>query len=170
MLIASIAIETLSIPLLFGGPVNIDVFATFLFRNGLQLVRPDYGLLGAASVLMLMATAGLVVIQARMLKDAQRFVSVRGKATRLRPFDFGWLRWIAMAFLGVYVVFGALIPLGGLVFRSFTRVFTPLQSPFQSLTFENYETIFRYESYVQLIWNSLPSPASGRSWSEPSRS
>lgn len=155
VLIASISLETLSIPLLFGGPVHIDVFASFLYRNGLQSIRPDYGILGAASVIILCVTVGLVIVQARMLKDAQRFVSVRGKATRPRPFDFGWMRWIAVAFVTAYIVFGALIPLGGLVFRSFTRVFTPLQSPFKSLTLENYETVFRFESYVQSIRNSL---------------
>ena len=155
LLTVSISLETLSIPLLFGGPVNIDVFSTFLFRRGLQSIRPDYGILAAASVIILITTVGLVVLQARLLRNSQRFVSVRGKATRPRPFDFGWLRWIAVAFVTIYVVFGALIPLGGLVLRSFTRVFTPLRNPFASLTLENYETIFRFETYVQSIGNSL---------------
>lgn len=155
ILTVSISLETLSIPLLFGGPVDIDVFSTFLFRRGLQSIRPDYGILAAASVIILATTVLLVVVQARLLRNSQRFVSVRGKATRPRPFDFGWLRWIAVASVAFYVVFGALIPLGGLVLRSFTKVFTPLRNPFDSLTLENYGTIFGYETYVRSIQNSL---------------
>lgn len=59
-----------------------------------------------------------------MLKDAQRFVSVRGKATRPRPLDLGWLKWISLCAIVFYVVMGALVPIVGLIMRSFTLVFT----------------------------------------------
>jgi iron(III) transport system permease protein len=155
ILVFSMSCETLSIPLLYGQPVGIDVFSTFLYTNGLQSINPDYGVLGAASVLILLVTIGLVVVQAKLLKDAQRFVSVRGKATRPRKLDLGGVRWVAIAAIVFYVVFGALLPIGGLIFRSFTLVFTPLQSPLQTLTMDNYGRIFGFEVYVQSIWNSL---------------
>ncbi|MFI6184190.1 ABC transporter permease [Nonomuraea sp. NPDC051191] len=155
ILVISMSVETLSVPLLFGQPVGIDVFSTFLYRNGLQSINPDYGVLGAASAIILLVTVSLVALQAKLLKDAQRFVSVRGKATRPRPLDLGWLKWISVAAIALYVVMGALVPIGGLVFRSFTQVFTPLQSPFKTLTGDNYERIFTYPVYVQSIVNSL---------------
>lgn len=155
ILIFSMSIETLSVPLLYGQPVGIDVFSTFLFRNGLQSVNPDYTVLGAASVVILLVVVGLVAVQAKLLKDAQRFVSVRGKATRPRQLDLGWIKWVSIIAIWFYVIFGALVPILGLVFRSFTRIFTPLRNPFDFLTTDNFETITRYESYVQSIWNSL---------------
>ncbi|GAA0977604.1 iron ABC transporter permease [Acrocarpospora macrocephala] len=155
ILVISMSVETLSVPLLFGQPVGIDVFSTFLYRNGLQSISPDYGVLAAASAIILVVTVSLVALQAKLLKDAQRFVSVRGKATRPRRLDLGWLRWVAVLAIAFYVVMGALIPLGGLIFRSFTLVFTPLQSPLESLTGSNYERIFTYPVYVQSIVNSL---------------
>lgn len=155
VLIASMSIETLSVPLLYGQPVGIDVFSTFLYTNGLQAIDPDYGVLGAASVVILLVTVVLVWLQARLLRNAQRFVSVRGKATRPRRFDLGWLRYLGIAFITLYLVLGALIPIGGLVFRSFTQIFSPLQSPFKTLSMDNYERIFTYPAYVQSIWNSL---------------
>ncbi|GAA2212241.1 iron ABC transporter permease [Nonomuraea monospora] len=155
ILVVSMSVETLSVPLLFGQPVGIDVFSTFLYRNGLQSINPDYGVLGAASAIILLVTVSLVALQAKLLKNAQRFVSVRGKATRPRPLDLGRLKWISVAAIAFYVVMGALIPIGGLVFRSFTQVFTPLQSPFKTLTGDNYERIFTYPVYVQSIVNSL---------------
>ncbi|MEU9408259.1 iron ABC transporter permease [Streptomyces sp. NPDC048281] len=155
ILVVSISVETLSVPLLYGQPTNIQVFSTFLYRNGLQSINPDYGVLGAASAIILFVTVGLVAVQAKLLKDAQRFVSVRGKATRPRRLDLGWLKWISLLSIVFYVVMGALVPIGGLIFRSFTLVFTPLQSPLKTLTTANYERIFSYTAYVDSIVNSL---------------
>ena len=155
ILVFSMSVETLSVPLLYGQPVGIDVFSTFLYRNGLQSVNPDYSVLGAASVVILCVTISLVAVQAKLLKDAQRFVSVRGKATRPRKLDLGWLKWVSIVAIAFYVIFGALIPIVGLMFRSFTLIFTPLRNPFDFVTMKNYQTVFRFESYVQSIWNSL---------------
>ena len=96
ILVISMSVETLSVPLLYGQPVNIQVFSTFLYRNGLQSINPDYGILGAASAVILVVTISLVVLQAKLLKDSQRFVSVRGKVTRPRLLDLGWLKWISL--------------------------------------------------------------------------
>ena len=155
ILVFSMSVETLSVPLLYGQPVNITVFATFLYKNGLQSINPDYGILGAASTIILAVTVGLVAVQARLLKEAKRFVSVRGKATRPRLLDLGWIKWIAVGLIGFYLLFGAIIPIGGLLFRSFTAFFTPLANPFNALTFANYVRIFEYDAYVNSIRNSL---------------
>jgi iron(III) transport system permease protein len=155
ILVFSMSIETLSIPLLYGQPVGITVFATFLYKNGLQSISPDYGVLGAASVIILLVTVLLVAVQAKLLKDAKRFVSVRGKATRPALLDLGWLKWVAVVFIAIYLVFGALIPIGGLVFRSFASFFTPLANPFSFLTLDNYARIFEFPVYIASIRNSL---------------
>lgn len=155
VLIVSMSIETLSVPLLYGQPADITVFSTFLYTNGLQSIDPDYGVLGAASVLILLVTVLLVGVQSKLLKNSQRFVSVRGKATRPRTFDLGWIKWVAFVFISVYLFFGALLPIAVLVFRSFTLVLTPLKSPFSTLTFDNYKPIFSYTSYYMSIVNSV---------------
>lgn len=155
VLIVSMSIETLSVPLLYGQPADITVFSTFLYTNGLQSIDPDYGVLGAASVLILLVTVLLVAVQSKLLKNSQRFVSVRGKATRPRTFDLGWIKWVAFVFISVYLFFGALLPIAVLIFRSFTLVLTPLKSPFSTLTFDNYKPIFSYTSYYMSIVNSV---------------
>ena len=155
ILVFSMSIETLSIPLLYGQPVGITVFSTFLYKNGLQSINPDYGILGAASVIILVVTVLLVAVQAKLLKDAKWFVSVRGKATRPRLLELGWLKWVFVVVITIYVVFGAAIPILGLVFRSFTKVFTPLLNPFESLTMDNYLRIIEFPVYLASIRNSL---------------
>ena len=155
ILVFSMSLETLSVPLLYGTPVRIEVFSTFLYTNGLQSIQPDYGILGAASTIILAVTIGTVAIQAKVLKNAQRFISVRGKATRPRLLDLGKFKWVAAVAIVIYIVFGALLPILGLVFRSFTMIFTPLANPFDSLTLSNYERVFTFPVYVQSITNSV---------------
>ncbi|MCX7522015.1 iron ABC transporter permease [Microbacterium sp. STN6] len=161
ILIFSMSLETLSVPLLYGTPVRIQVFSTFLYTNGLQSISPDYGVLGAASTIILVVTIATVAIQAKVLKNAQRFISVRGKAVRPRLLDLGWVKWVAAVAIVIYVVFGALLPILGLFFRSFTLIFTPLQNPLQTLTLANYQRIFTYPVYIQSITNSLTVAAIG---------
>jgi len=155
LLVISISLESLSVPLLYGRPVGIEVFSSFLYTHGLHSIHPDYGVLGAASVIILAVTLVLVTVQGRMLKNAQRFVSVRGKAVRPRTFELGWFKWVCLAFVGFYVLFGAVIPIGGLILRSFSRIFTPLRNPFTMLTTDNYALVFRYHAYTQSIYNSI---------------
>ena len=148
-------IETLSVPLIVGQPVGITVFSTFLYENGIQSINPDYGILGAASVVILLATIVLVLIQGKLLKDAKRFVSVRGKATRPQLLDLGGLKWVRIVALSLYLICEALIPVVGLILRSFTRICTPLQNPLTSLTFDNYSRVLDADDYRQSITNSL---------------
>ncbi len=161
ILVFSVSLETLSVPLLYGTPVRIQVFSTFLYTNGLQSIRPDYGVLGAASTIILAVTIATVAIQARVLKNAQRFISVRGKAVRPRLLELGWIRWVAVVLITLYLIFGAVLPILGLVFRSFTKIFTPLQSPLKTLTFDNYDRVFTFPVYVQSITNSVVVAAVG---------
>lgn len=161
ILVFSMSLETLSVPLLYGTPVRIEVFSTFLYTNGLQSIQPDYGILGAASTLILAVTIGTVAIQAKVLKNSQRFISVRGKATRPRLLELGPFRWVAAVVIVIYVAFGAFLPILGLIFRSFTMIFTPLQNPLKTLTLSNYDRIFTFPVYVQSITNSLVVAAVG---------
>ncbi|MBP2411771.1 iron(III) transport system permease protein [Arthrobacter stackebrandtii] len=161
ILVFSMSLETLSVPLLYGTPVRIEVFSTFLYTNGLQSIQPDYGILGAASTLILAVTIGTVAIQAKVLKNSQRFISVRGKATRPRLLDLGKFKWVAAAAIVIYIVFGALLPILGLVFRSFTLIFTPLANPFNTLTLSNYGRVFTFPVYIQSITNSVTVAAAG---------
>lgn len=104
---------------------------------------------------MLLTTIALVVFQTRLLGHAQRFVSVRGKATRSDLLDIGAWKWLGFAFVGLYVVFGALLPMLALILRAFTSLLTPLVNPFDLLTLDNFRLIFDYAPYTESIVNSI---------------
>ena len=155
LLIFTSAIELLSIPLLYGTPVGIDLFASFLYVYGLGTANPDYGILGAAAMILLLFMVVLVALQARLLRNARRFVSVGGKATRHRPLDLGPLRWLGLSITLLFVLFGPIIPIFVLLLRAFTQILTPLVSPWTVLTLNNMQLIFTYPAYVNAIVNTV---------------
>lgn len=155
ILIFSSALEMLSIPLILGRPVGIDFFASFLYVRGLLSSTPDYGILGAAAMLLLLIATALLLVQIKLLGNTARFVSLRGKATRPRLFDLGPLRWVAAILVWLYILLGAVVPVLGLIARAFTSFLTPLVSPLTVLTMDNVKLIFSYPVYVRSITNSL---------------
>ncbi|WGF88056.1 ABC transporter permease [Marinivivus vitaminiproducens] len=150
-----IAIEMLSIPLVFGGPVQIELFTTYLYHEVFGQSTPDYSLVAAASFVMLALVIGLMALQGRLMRDSGRFVTVGGKASRPRRFALGPWKWVAFAGLMIYVVFGIVVILGGLILRSFTVLLSPLMPIWNLFTLANYEVIAAYPVYARSIWNTI---------------
>ena len=149
------AVELLSIPLVLGSPVGIQVLATYLYKLGLVGGQADYGGIAAVSVMMLLAITTLVWAQTRVTGQERRFVTVGGKATRGRVLALHGLRWPLSLLIWLYVILGVVLPLLGIVLQSATSFLSPLINPFTLLTTQNYATIFGEGSYVRSIWNSI---------------
>lgn len=155
------SLEMLSVPLVFGRPVGMQFFTTFLYTRGLGGVEPDYGILGAAAAVMLVIITGLLVLQGMLLRKAGRFVTLKGKAQRRKLADLGALRWPLFAFFLIYNIAILGIPMVGIVLRSVTTFLTPLMSPLDLLTVNNYTLLFEYPAYRRSITNSLVISALG---------
>ncbi|GIW08996.1 MAG: hypothetical protein KatS3mg061_0053 [Dehalococcoidia bacterium] len=61
------AVELLSVPLVLGSPVGIQVLSTYLYKLGLVGGGIDYGGIAAISVLMLLVITALVWLQVRLV-------------------------------------------------------------------------------------------------------
>jgi iron(III) transport system permease protein len=148
-------VELLSVPLVLGTPVGVEVLATYLYKLGFGGTQIEYGAIAAVSVLMLLLITGLVWLQVRVTGQERRFVTVGGKATRGRVLRLGGLRWPVALVLGLYVLLGVVLPLVGLVAQSATAFLSPLINPLSVLSSENYAAILRQPDYVRAIVNSL---------------
>jgi iron(III) transport system permease protein len=155
LLIFSTALESLSIPLLFGRPVGINTFSTFIYEEGREKSPPDYGLVGAASIFILAVVMVLVTVQTLALRNSQRFVAVRGKAQRPRQLDIGRWKWVGFAFVLVYLLVGPIIPIIGLIMRAFVYNLTPMLNPFTLLTTSNFDVVFQTPTFKDSIRNSV---------------
>jgi iron(III) transport system permease protein len=149
------AVELLSIPLVLGSPVGIEVLATYLYKLGFGGTQIEYGLIATVSVVMLVLITVLVWLQVRATGQERRFVTVGGKSTRGRVLALGAWRWPVAIVLGIYGLLGVVLPLVGIVAQSATAFLSPLINPFSVLTVENYVAIFRQPDYVRSIVNSL---------------
>lgn len=148
-------LEMLSVPLILGSPSGMDFFTTFLYLEGYSGSSPDYGLIGAAAFFLLVLISVLIYFQNKLLKNAGRFVTVKGKATRPKIFNLGSYRWFVSGALAVYFFFTLGITVMGLGLRAFTTFLTPLLAPWELFTFDNFNLIFEYEAYRRSISNSI---------------
>ena len=151
-----VAIEMLSIPLLFGAPNKIDTITSFLYDKGINAaVQPDYGIVGAAALILLAVVAFLVWLQGRLMVGANRFVSVRGKASRPDVLDLGRWRWLAFAGLFAYVFFTIVLVFTGTLMRASVSFLTPLVPFWTLLTTQNFDLILSTPNYLRSISNSV---------------
>lgn len=151
-----VGIEMLAIPLLFGGPSGIHTVTTFLYDKGINAaVRPEYGIVGAAAVILLALVAFLVWLQGRLMQASGRFVTVRGKASRPSILDLGPWRWPAFAFVFAFVLLTILSIFGGIFLRSVVTFLTPLIPIWKVLTLSNFELIWNSPNYMRSITNSV---------------
>jgi iron(III) transport system permease protein len=141
--------------LIFGAPSRIEFFATFLYDEGLNRPRPNYGFLAAGAIVMLLVTGVLIAIQLKLLGDARRFVAVSGKASQPRKFKLGKFRWPAFAVMAIYVIAAVLIPVAGVALRSITKVLTPLIPIRKVLTLENWRHVWDTPVLKSSITTSL---------------
>lgn len=149
------ALEMLSVPLVFGRPVGLEFFTTFLYSEGLGAIEPDYGLVGAAAALLLVIISILLLLQGLLLRKAGRFVTVKGKAQRPKAAELGKARWFVFGLFLLYNVLVLFIPLIGIVVRAFTTFLTPLLAPYDLFTLDNFKLLFAYPAYVRSITNSV---------------
>jgi iron(III) transport system permease protein len=154
-------LEMLSVPLVFGWPSGLEFFTTFLLRETMGQAEPDYGMLGAAALSLLVVVALLVLLQQRLLSQRQRFVTVRGKGRRPKPIHIGRWRWVLFAAFMVYLLASVVLPMLALVLRSFLQYLTPLMSPWQFLTLDHYRTLWEQDIYLRSIGNSIVLAAIG---------
>ncbi|MFC7739073.1 ABC transporter permease [Roseomonas sp. GCM10028921] len=151
----TIGLELLSVPLIFGEPVGINVLTTFLFNVSATSPRPDHGLAATAAALMLLVICFLVWLQGRMLGNTRRFVTLGGKATRPRPFRLGRLRWPLFLACGAYVVLTGIAPIAMLVLRAFTTFLSPMIALADVLTLENFIALLQEPVYARSVTNSF---------------
>lgn len=149
------SLEMLSVPLVFGRPVGLEFFTTFLYSRGLGGIAPDYGLLGAAAAVLLVIITLLLAVQGMLLRKAGRFVTLKGKAQRRKLADLAAARWPLFTFFLLYNIAILAIPLAGIALRSVTTFLTPLLAPWGLLTADNFALLFAYPAYVRSMTNSL---------------
>lgn len=151
----TIILEMLSVPLILGEPAGKRFLTTLLYVAGLNSPRRDYGLVGTAATVLLAVVILLLIAQTWLLRNSRRFISVSGKAGRVKTFDLGALRWPLFAVVGIYALLFIALPIGAILLRSFVVVLTPLVPIWTLFTLDNFRDLAESEMFQRAIVNTL---------------
>ena len=155
VLVFFLGFELFGLPLVLGDPQGVLVLSTYLFKLTNKLGVPSYQLMAVVVVAIVAITAPLVFVQRLLLREAQRYVSVRGKGVRLAPLRLGAWRWAAFAAIALWFVFTVVVPLAGITLRSFVETWGEGIALSEVLTLDHYRELLDYPNVVRSMINTL---------------
>lgn len=154
VLVFFLGFELFGLPLILTDPEGVQVLATYLYGLTNILGAPSYQLMAVVVIVIVAMAAPLVFVQQRLLRDADRYISVRGKAQRSRPLDIGVWRWPALAFVIGWLALTVVVPVCGLVVRAFVSRWGEGVSLVDAFTLENFHELLATPNILRGVLNT----------------
>jgi iron(III) transport system permease protein len=149
------AVESFEVPALVGARAGVFVFTTKIY-GALQRLRPQYGMAGAYSLVLLIISIGGVLIYSRLTKAGERFATITGKGYRPRRIDLGFSKYIVCAACLFILTVTAILPVINLVWSSLTPFMAvPSAEMIPQLSFKSYHDLFVFPLAGKALTNSL---------------
>ena len=155
VLVFFLGFELFGLPLVLGDPQGLLVLSTYLFKLTNKLGVPSYQLMAVVVVTIVATTAPLVYMQRHLLRQAQRFISVRGKGLRAAPLKLGSWRWAAFLLILLWFTVTVVVPLAGITLRSFVETWGEGISLSEVLTLDHYRELIEYPNVVRGMINTF---------------
>jgi iron(III) transport system permease protein len=155
VLVFFLGFEIFGLPLVLGDPEGHLVLATYLYKLTNKLGTPSYHLMAAVAVCIVAVTFPLVMLQRVLLKNAGKYVTVKGKAGRQRPLPLGGWRWVAAAILILWLVATVVVPLSGIALRALVTNWGEGVRLSQVLTLDNFREVLGQPTLVRGIVNTV---------------
>jgi iron(III) transport system permease protein len=155
VLLFFLGLEVFGLVLVLGDPEGNLVLATYLYKLTNKLGIPSYHLMAAVAVVLICMTVPLVALQRRLMRTANRFVTVKGKASRARPLPLGKWRWVAGAVVAFWLIVTIAVPLLGVVLRAFVSNWGMNINLMEVLSLDAFRTVFSQPNLIRAIVNSV---------------
>ena len=155
VLVFFLGFEIFGLPLVLGDPEGHLVLATYLYKLTNKLGTPSYHLMAAVAVCIIAVTFPLVMLQRYLLKNAGKFVTVRGKAGRQRPLPLGGWRWVAAVILVLWLFVTIVVPLSGIALRALVTNWGEGVKLVEVLTLDNFREVMGQPTLVRGIVNTV---------------
>jgi iron(III) transport system permease protein len=155
VLVFFLGFEVFGLVLVLGDPEGHLVLATYLYKLTNKLGTPSYHLMAAVAVCLVMVTMPLVMLQRWLLKSANKYVAIKGKGARQKPLPLGRWKWVAFAILGVWLLFTIVVPISGIVLRSFVEYWGEGVHLKDVLTLQHFRDIMEQPSLMRGILNTV---------------
>jgi iron(III) transport system permease protein len=155
VLVFFLGFEVFGLVLVLGDPEGHMVLATYLYKLTNKLGTPSYHLMAAVAVCLVMVTMPLVMVQRWLLKSANKFVSIKGKGARSKSMPLGRWKWLAFALIFGWLMFTIIMPMSGIVLRSFVQYWGEGVSLADVLTLQHFREILEQPALIRGIVNTV---------------
>ncbi|MBI2986599.1 MAG: iron ABC transporter permease [Deltaproteobacteria bacterium] len=151
-----VMIESFEIPLAIGLNAKFPVLSLqiYILSRGEHL--PHYGLASSYSFLGLVLGILLLYAYRRATANAQRFAVITGKGYTQKRFALGRGKYLALGFIGLYLMLAVILPVGVLLWGSLLDFYRPpSQAALAHISLTNYVEIFRSPRIILAATNTL---------------
>ena len=155
VLVFFLGFELFGLPLVLGDPQGVLVLSTYLYKLTNKLGTRSYELMAVVVVAIVAVTAPLVFLQRRLLRQARRYVSMRGKGLKVAPLKLGVWRWPAFLAIALWFIATVVVPLAGITLRSFVINWGEGVVLSEVLTLDHYRELVEYPNVVRGMINTL---------------
>ncbi|NLR75891.1 ABC transporter permease [Leeia aquatica] len=155
VLVFFLGFEIFGLPLILGDPEGHLVLATYLYKLTNKLGLPSYHLMAAVAVCIIAVTFPLVLLQRHLLKTANRYIAVKGKATRQRLMPLGRWRWMALALVGGWLFVTVVVPLSGITLRAFVTNWGLGVQWSEAFTLQHFRDLAEQPGVIRAIFNTI---------------
>lgn len=155
VLVFFLGFELFGLPLILADPQDVLVLATYIYSLTSILGVPSYQLMAVVVLVIVAVTLPLVFLQRLLLRNANRYVSIKGKATHRRRLSIGIWRWPAVALIVTWLLVTVAIPVTALVLRSFVSTWGEGVALGEVLTLQNFQQLAEFPNIVRGIVNTL---------------
>ena len=155
VLLFFLGLEVFGLMLVLGDPEGNMVLATYLYKLTNKLGTPSYHLMAAVAVVLICITIPLVMLQRRLMRTANRFVTMKGKASQARALPLGKWRWVAGGVVVFWLTVTIGVPLIGVAMRAFISNWGVGVSLWDELSLATFRNIWQQPNLLRAIVNSM---------------
>jgi len=135
--------------------VSLPMILPAILFAGVLVFFLGFELMAVVVVVIIAVTAPLVFMQRLLLRQAQRYVSVRGKGLKTQPLRLHGWRWFAFAAIIFWLVITVVVPLFGITLRSFVINWGEGVKLREVLTLDHYRELLDYPNVIRGIVNTF---------------
>jgi iron(III) transport system permease protein len=151
-----VALEQFEMPLVIGLPARINIFSTRIYYE----LNPDsnlpaYGRAAAVALPFLAVGIALLFAYNHLIRRAERFVTVTGKAYRPARIPLGRWKGPALAFVAIYTGFAVVLPLIVLVWTSLFGYQPPSLAVLATANLDAYRHLFANAGFWLALRNTF---------------
>lgn len=155
VLVVFLGFEIFGLVLVLGDPEGHLVMASYLYKLTNKLGTPSYHLMAAVAVCLIAVTFPLVLVQRFLLRNANKYVAIKGKGARQKTLPLGKWKWIAFSLIVAWLVFTIIIPISGIALRSFVSYWGEGVKLRDALTIQHFVDIWNQPSLMRGIVNTV---------------